>query len=173
MTKANYYSDILKVWHVKLMGEKPTHDLLNKAHGLGCRAGVQALHIAMCLRAEGCTVTQFVAAGSCGPAHNKRRELVSQKLIKVAVAGKPYAYIATLTEKGDKAIAAFEAKLAAGEAEPAKPAKGKGKKAKAAKGAKRGNAKPADVAPVANDETGDVLAHIAETTPVESEQPTA
>jgi hypothetical protein len=126
----NYYRDMLKSWQVKLSGPKPADELFNVAHALGCRPGVQALHIAMCLRPEGCTVTQFMAAGSCGPAHNKRRELVGKRWLTVAVQGKPYAYVAKLTAKGEAKVAAANAAASEGDAPKAK-AKRKAKKAKA------------------------------------------
>ena len=136
MTSINtdfYTKGVFKHWP-KASGEKPTNEQLTAAHALGCRAGVQALHIAMCLRDSGCTVQQFMLAGSCGPAHNKRRELVGKRLLKVDVVGKPYAYVAKLTDKGTHKVAEFikaasEAPADA-DAKPVKKAKAKRKATK-------------------------------------------
>lgn len=139
-TTTKYYADVLKGWQVKTMGQKPTADQLEAAHLLGCRPGVQALHIAMALRDQGCTVQQFCTAGSCGPANNKRRELISHKLITVSVEGKPYAYVAKLTAKGTAHIA--KAKQAAADAAAGTEAP-KAKKAGTAIGKAKGRAKVA------------------------------
>jgi hypothetical protein len=131
----DFYKSVLKAWSTKLSGPAVTHDQLTTAHALGCRPGKQAVHIAMCLRPEGCTVTQFVAAASSGPAHNKRRELVAKKLIKVSVMGNPYAYVAALTDKGQKAVTAYAEAMKADAEGTAKPkAKAKRKTTRKAKG---------------------------------------
>lgn len=152
-----WYAAILAGWQVKLMGAKPTAEQLSTPLYWGYRAGSEALHLAMCLRPEGCTVQQFCTAGSCGPANNKRRDVVShRKLATVTVSGTPYAYKLVMTAKGRDALKAGIAKVAAGEVEAkvkvkakapvkaAKPAKGKvnakGRNVKAPK------AKPAPVA---------------------------
>lgn len=109
---AEYYKAMFKAWRVPAFGPKPTDEQLEAAHALGCRPGVQALHIAMALRPEGCTVAQFCGAGSCGPANNKRRELVTHKLITVDVVGKPYAYVAGLTAKGRAEIEKYRKRQA-------------------------------------------------------------
>jgi len=136
---ASWYGDILKNWSTRESGPKVTSELLATAHLLdrkGKRPGVEALHIAMCLRSGGCTVRQFQIAGSCGPANNYRRALVAAGVVKATVEGKPYAYLLTVTPKGEKAVADGLAKLAADTAnEKAKPKASKPKgKAKAKPG---------------------------------------
>lgn len=150
-----WYAAILAGWQVKLMGAKPTADQLSTPLYWGYRAGSEALHLAMCLRPEGCTVQQFCTAGSCGPANNKRRDVVShRKLATVTVSGTPYAYKLVMTAKGRDALKAGIAKVAAGEVEAKVKAKAPAKAAKAAKGkvnakgrnVKAPKAKPAPVA---------------------------
>lgn len=164
-TITSTYAGFLKGWNTKECGPKVTHELLEQAHGLGLRPGIQALSIAMTLRPEGCSVRQFLIAGGGGPANNIRRELENKKLLKVTVEGKPYVYHGVVTDKGKKAIDAYKAALAAGD-DPAAKTKKKGKKA--AKKAKKGDttvtvapkAEPEAQADAANTapqvETGDV-----------------
>lgn len=139
-----WYATILKGWQPKLMGAKPTAEMFHKVHMLGFRPGVEALHLAMCLREGGCTVQQFCIAGSCGPANNKRRLVTQRGHAKVTVSGTPYAYQLTLTDKGLKVIAANEVK-AADQPAPAPKAstKAKAKAASKPKGARK--ARPATV----------------------------
>ena len=131
-----WFAGHLKGWH-KQAGSKPTDAMLMVPVLLGKRPGVEALHVAMCLRDEGCTVAQFCLAGSCGPANNYRRQLVGEGLFSTKVEGKPYAFKLTLTDKGVKALAkgALAIEAAASTAKVEKPAKAK-KPAKAVKTAK-------------------------------------
>lgn len=133
----SWFAAILAAWVPKLMGSKPTADMLSTPLYWGYRAGSEALHLAMCLRPEGCTVQQFCTAGSCGPANNKRRDVVShRKLATVTVSGTPYAYKLVMTAKGRDALKAGIAKVASDTAaEKAKPAKATVKAAGKAKGA--------------------------------------
>jgi hypothetical protein len=126
-----WFDTILKHWH-REAGSKPTAQMLMVALLLGKRPGVEALHVAMTLRAEGCTVQQFCLAGSCGPANNMRRDLVKSGWFSSTVEGKPYAYKLSVTAKGEAKLAKAQAQLeaAATVAEADKPAKGKAKKAK-------------------------------------------
>lgn len=108
-----WFAAILAAWQVKLMGAKPTAEQLSVPLYWGYRAGSEALHLAMCLRPEGCTVQQFCTAGSCGPANNKRRDVVShRKLATVTVSGTPYAYKLVMTAKGRDALKAGIVKAA-------------------------------------------------------------
>jgi len=131
-----WFKTILADWP-KGSGSKPTGAMLMVPLLLGKRPGVEALHIAMCLRPEGCTVQQFMLAGSCGPANNYRRELVKSGWFSLQVEGKPYAYKMTITAKG--AAKLERAQVAASEAAQAeaatKPAKAKRKATGKAKGA--------------------------------------
>jgi hypothetical protein len=132
--KLTWYAELLKSWY-KQAGSKPTPAMLMVPELLGKRPGKEALHIAMCLRPEGCTVQQFVLAGSCGPANNYRRALVKSGWFNCTVDGKPYAFKLTVTAKGEaklaKAQVQAEAEATVAEA-PKVKSKPKGKrKAKA------------------------------------------
>ena len=120
-----WFASILKNWPARWAGAKPTEAMLYVPVVLGKRPGVEALHLAMGLRAEGCTVQQFQTAASCGPANNYRRSMVKTGWFTCTVEGKPYAFKLALTKKGeqklDKAIAAAE--LAATVTQVTKPAK--------------------------------------------------
>ena len=131
-----WFADVLKHWH-RQAGSKPTDAMLMVPVLLGLRPGVQALHIAMCLRPEGCTVQQFCLAGSCGPANNMRRDLVKSGWFSSTVEGKPYAYKLSVTAKGEAKLAKAQAWLeaAATVADTPKAAK----KAKAKKAPTEGN----------------------------------
>lgn len=131
-----WFAGHLKGWH-KQAGSKPTDAMLMVPVLLGKRPGVEALHVAMCLRDEGCTVAQFCLAGSCGQANNYRRQLVGEGLFSTTVEGKPYAFKLTLTDKGVKALAkgALAIEAAASTAKVEKPAK-KAVKAKGKRKAK-------------------------------------
>lgn len=132
-----WFQPTLKGWH-KQAGSKPTDAMLMVPVLMGKRPGVEALHVAMCLRPEGCTVAQFCLAGSCGPANNYRRQLVKAGWFATTVEGKPYAFKLTVTAKGaaklEKATIAFEAEASVAKADkPAKPAKKPTGKRKGAK----------------------------------------
>ena len=128
----SWFDTILKHWY-REAGSKPTPQMLMVALLLGKRPGVEALHIAMTLRPEGCTVQQFCLAGSCGPANNYRRALVKSGWFSCTVTGKPYAFTLGFTAKGEAKVMAAQAALtAAGTDTPAKPAKKAKRKAKAA-----------------------------------------
>ncbi len=136
----SWYATILGDWQTKICGPKPTADQFKVVHGWGFRPGVEALHLAMCLRKEGCTVRQFCVAGSCGPANNKRGLVVKRGLATVTVTGKPYAFTLTPTAKGLALVKANEAKAQAADekaATKAKKADGKNGKAKTKKATPR------------------------------------
>src|SRR5258708_39415836 len=78
---SNYYSDVFKAWPVKLVGPKPTADMLATVHKLGLRPGKQALANAMALRDGGVTGSQIVIVCSA-PQLNKMRDLVTDALVK-------------------------------------------------------------------------------------------
>ena len=137
-SRLTWFADTLKHWY-KQAGSKPTDAMLMAAVLMGLRPGVQALHIAMCLRPEGCTVSQFVLAGSCGPANNIRRDLVKAGYFTSKVEGKPYAFILTVTAKGQQRLNKAQA---AAEAEASVIDAPKGKKAKGKKAARKPKAAP-------------------------------
>ena len=134
-----WFKPWLDKWPTQWAGPKPTLAMFMVA-GLidGKRPGVEAGHIAMCLRDGGCTVQQFTTAFSCGPANNYRRALVGSGFLSCTVEGKPYAFKLTFTAKGmarlEKGIAAAALAATAGDmpAKPAKKAAGKRKAKKAA-----------------------------------------
>ena len=153
MTDANYYTHVFKSWQTKVLGPKPTAEMLANIHGLGARPGKQALANAMALRDCGVTGSQIVIA--CGaPQLNKLRGFITDALLKrEAAAPSPEGhkvYKVTITAKGLKRIESAKAKAAALEAEgkntgetapkAAKPKKAAKATAKA-KGARK--AKPA------------------------------
>ena len=133
------YAVALKNWPTKLAGPKVTQAQLDTAHKLGCRAGKQALAMAMYLREGGASDGQVKAAciagwGSSGSHHNKRRDmqgagLVRNKNVGVADANGHKVYTIELTERGKARLTKVEAATA--ETKVAKPAKVK--KAKAVK----------------------------------------
>lgn len=108
-----FFSQYLSTWQVASMGPKPTREQFAAALALGKagkpkRPGVEALHIAMCLRPGGCTVRQFQIAGSCGPANNHRRALRRDYgLVTETKSGNPYAFTLKLTPKGQAQLKAF------------------------------------------------------------------
>lgn len=121
---AVWFNDLLSNWQPATMGTKPTIAQLSVPLWWGYRAGVEALHLAMCLRPEGCTVAQFCTAGSCGPANNKRTDVVKhRKLATVTVEGKPYAFKLVLTAAGRTAIENAVKKAAEGDVAPKKAVK--------------------------------------------------
>ncbi len=122
-----WYQALLTDWQVKLYGSKPKAEHFTMVHNWGYRPGLEALHIAMCLRPEGCTVRQFQMAGSCGPANNKRRDVVRvRQLATEAKVGTPYAFKLTPTAKGLSTAKAGEARAIAALSEAPKAKKAKG-----------------------------------------------
>lgn len=132
--ETNWYGNVFKSWQAKVLGPKPTADMLAKVHNLGCRPGKQALAIAMGLRDCGVTGSQIVIA--CGaPQLNKMRGFITDAMLKrepVAPSAEGHTvYKLAVTKKGDSRIErtakAAADKTAAGNdgAKPAKPAKNK------------------------------------------------
>lgn len=148
--QANWYGNVFKSWQAKVLGPKPTAEMLATIHGLQARPGKQALACAMALRDCGVTAGQIVIA--CGaPQLNKMRGFITDALLKrLPVAPSPEGhtvYKLELTAKGkqrvERTAKALEAKVAAGEAEGDKP-KAKPVKAKAAvKAARKAKVKAA------------------------------
>lgn len=139
-TETNWYADTFKNWPVKLVGPKPTADMLSTVHKLNARPGKQALAIAMALRDGGVTGSQIVIA--CGaPQLNKMRGYISDAILKrlpVPPSSEGHTvYKLELTAKGKQSITRFEARAAKLEAEGAakadSKAKGTAKPKKAAK----------------------------------------
>lgn len=150
MTNAlTHYATFFKNWAVKTHGSKPTAEMFETAHNLGCAPGKQALALAMGLRPEGVTNTQVLYA--CDkPQSNKRGGLVTDghlKLNPMPKVNNNKVYQYTVTPKGLKRIESAEKRAAAleaaGKAETAETAgKPKVKRVKNAK-----PRKPAKVAP--------------------------
>jgi hypothetical protein len=141
MTKqANVYAPFFKGWQSKVLGSKPTDELLATVHGLGLRHGKQALANAMALRPEGVTGSQIVMATGAQQL-NRMRGLIAAGVVKrEAVAANEQGhtvYKITLTAKGSAAIKrAAEAAEKATLSQAEKPVKAKAKKARKAKPAK-------------------------------------
>lgn len=173
-----YYKQFLEGWNTKECGPKPSNALFATVHLLdpSKRPGVEGLHIAMALRPTGCTVRQFQIAGSCGPANNYRRALANAGLIKVLVEGKPYAYVATVTPKGLKAIAKAQETLAQAEAnEKAEAPKAKKAAKASSKGKGTSKRKPAAEVPAPTENASAATPEPTETPPVTevTDQPVA
>lgn len=160
--QAGHYAPMFKAWQVKVLGSKPTPDMLATVHGLGLRAGKQALANAMALRPEGVSGAQIVMA--CGaPQLNRMRGLIGAGVVKRDMNVSKNAqghtvYKLTLTPRGEAAIkratdAAAKAALPV-TAKPAKPAKPKARKPRTAKPADV--PAPVPVAPVTTDAPVDV-----------------
>lgn len=157
--ETNWYGHVFKAWQVKLLGSKPTADMLAQIHKLNARPGKQALACAMALRPEGVTGAQIVIA--CGaPQLNKMRGFITDSLLKrlpvSAAANGHQVYKLELTAKGLQRIkqaearAAKQAEAGTAEADTVKPAKAKKQAVKAsgkAKGARKAKVK-AEAAPV-------------------------
>lgn len=146
-----WFDGPLATWAVATMGAKPTPAMFKAAlvlgkPGVGKRPGHEALHIAMCLRREGCTVRQFCTAGSCGPANNWRRALRRDYgLVSEAKTGTPYAFHLMLTAKGRDLLKAAGVAMGDFTLDPAiKPAK----QPKATSAAPKPAAAPVQPAPV-------------------------
>lgn len=141
---ANLKAIMTKPWP-KLAGPQPTDTQLMAAAAYSkLTAGSEAMFMAMQLRDDGCSVLQLGQACGAGPAHNHSRDHAGKvwhnfNRGKLGVG----TYTLAFTPKGEKWLAEYLAKLAAGQAEgavetkkPAKAvAKGKGK-AKAKKASK-------------------------------------
>jgi len=136
----DWYGNVFKAWQGKVLGAKPTAEMLQSIHGLGARPGKQALACAMALRSEGVTAGQIVIA--CGaPQLNKMRGFITDALLKrqaVAPSSEGHTvYKLELTAKGKQRIERTEkaaaAKAAEGAAEAPAKAKGKAKAKKAVK----------------------------------------
>lgn len=103
----NAYKPIFATWQVKVVGSKPTAEMLAKVHGLGLRPGKQAIACAMALRDEGVTGPQIVMV--CGaPQLNRMRGLIGGGLFKrVVVPANEQGhtvYKCSVTPKGDAEI---------------------------------------------------------------------
>ena len=101
------YLPMFANWQVKVMGSKPTAEVLAKVHGLGLRPGKQAIACAMALRSEGVTGPQIVMV--CGaPQLNRMRGLISGGLFKRSVVAANEqghtVYKCIVTPKGDAEI---------------------------------------------------------------------
>lgn len=147
MAKLNdVYGPFFKGWQAKALGSKPTPDMLAVVHGLGLRAGKQALANAMALRPEGVTGSQIVMATGAQQL-NRMRGLIAGGVFKremVAANEQGHTvYKMHLTAKGEAAIkraaeAAAKAALDGDKPKAKKASKGKGKR----KGAKAGTPQP-------------------------------
>lgn len=115
-----WFADILAKWP-QGCGPKPTHEQLSTVLLLGKRPGVEALHVAMCLRPQGCTVHEYTYAAATGtgkhvgPANNYRRRLQHELgYLNIVETGRPLRFTATLTAKGKQVVAGNEKVLQAG-----------------------------------------------------------
>jgi hypothetical protein len=126
--QTDWYGTVFKGWQAKLLGPKPTADMLASIHNLGARPGKQALAIAMGLRDCGVTNSQIVIA--CGaPQLNKMRGLITDSYLKrVPVSPSPEGhtvYKLNVTPKGlqriDRTVKAAVKADEAGKAEVEKP----------------------------------------------------
>lgn len=153
MSDANWYSNVFKAWQTKLLGSKPTAEMLAQIHGLNARPGKQALACAMALRPEGVTGAQIVMA--CGaPQLNKMRGFITDALLKrepVPPSSEGHTvYKLNVTAKGLQRIKQAEARAAKADAEGkgTAPEKAKPKAASKAKGTakvkKAAKAKPVE-----------------------------
>ena len=120
----NAYKPLFADWQVKVMGSKPTNDMLVKVHGLGLRPGKQAIACAMALRTEGVTGPQIVMV--CGaPQLNRMRGLIAGGLFKrVVVPANELGhtvYKCNVTPKGESEIKRIGAALANANVSTAKP----------------------------------------------------
>ena len=146
MSEANWYGEVFKGWQSKLLGSKPTAEMLANIHKLGARPGKQALANAMALRPEGVTGSQIIIA--CGaPQLNKMRGFIADALLKRLPASPSpqghQVYKLEVTAKGLQRIAKAEklindaATAAAGAVDKAVKSAGKAKaKPKVKKAAK-------------------------------------
>ena len=120
-TQANdatgWYTNVLKGWHDKQLGRKPTVAELNAIHALGARPGKQAIAAAMALRPCGVTGSQVVM--TCGaPQLNKMRGFVADGLAKWVptppAANGHKVYRLELTAKGNGRVKAAATNAAQG-----------------------------------------------------------
>lgn len=117
---ATHYAETFKGWSgekAKLLGAKPTAELLDQVHKLGARPGKQALAIAMGLREAGITAAQMQIA--CGaPQLNKMRGFITDAFLKRVAAPKAdghTVYKLELTAKGKQRIERAEKAMAKAE----------------------------------------------------------
>lgn len=149
------YKPFFDNWDAKVLGPRPSAEMLTKVHGLGLRHGKQALACAMSLRADGVTGSQIVIA--CGaPQLNRMRGLIAEGVFKRLPAsnnGQHHTvYKCEVTPKGEAEIKRLE-KVAENSAASTKPKAEKPKakakapkvKAKPVKASRKANAKPAKV----------------------------
>lgn len=129
---SNWYANVFKAWNAKVLGPKPTTELLANVHKLNARPGKQALACAMALRDCGVTGSQIVVATGA-PQLNKMRGYISDGIFKrlpVPPSAEGHTvYKLELTGKGKTKISQYEAraaKAATVETADAKPAKAKG-----------------------------------------------
>jgi hypothetical protein len=138
----NWYSNVFKSWQAKVLGPKPTAEMLASIHKLGARPGKQALAIAMGLRDCGVTNSQII--GACGnPQLNKMRGYITDAFLKREAvpntAQNHTVYKLVLTPKGLNRIKQSEARAAKADAAGKGEAPVKGDaKVKAGKTAKQG-----------------------------------
>lgn len=166
-SRLTWFASYLKNWPFKWAGEKPSDAMLMVPVLLGKRPGVEAAHVAMCLRDGGCTVQQFQTAFSCGPANNYRSGLVKSGWFGCTVEGKPYAFKLNVTAKGMQRLerAMSEAAAAAAVTEPEQPRKAT-QKAKGKRISRKANVQPAAQTPT-SEAPGVTEGHVADTAPVE------
>lgn len=131
---APYADSYFKTWQAKLVGPKPTAEMLHTVHMLNARPGKQALAIAMALRPEGVTGSEIVIVCSA-PQLNKMRGYVDDAILRRVLVpmrdGRHSVYKLELTAKGKQMVERTEKRLAALAAAGEKQAAEKPVKAKA------------------------------------------
>ena len=134
------YATLLKGWHEKQLGPRPTAELLSTVHALGLRPGKQALANAMALRTDGVTGAQIVMATGA-PQLNRMKGLIAAGDFKRAMVAPNEqghtVYKVTLTPKGEARIKRATEAAAKAALSGEKPAVTKAKANKANKRVKK------------------------------------
>lgn len=117
---AAFYDPFIAAWQADKCGPVVTPALIATVVALKQRPGIEMLHIAMCLRAGGCTVDEYRWAGRnlttgmpCGPANNNRKAFIVAGLLNESITreGRSYRFKCTLTAKAAAIVAAHGVKV--------------------------------------------------------------
>lgn len=140
-----------EAWSVEAMGQVPSPACFDVTHAIQRHLpGCETLYVAMCLRPEGCTTAQFLAAGWCGTANNNKRKLIDVARVVtpdwLPGSGRGRAVRLYLTALGEQHVKAALGKVPAGFTKAAaKPAKVRAPRAPKAKVAVPAEVQPAEV----------------------------